>query len=288
MDARARLDFLVSILAPERRTRIVDIGANPINANPYDALRKSGHAEVWGFEPQPEAFAKLQKIKGPLEHYLPYAVGDGAEHDLHLCESDGFSSLYPPNLATMDYLGRWHKAVTVREKLRLRTYRLDDMADLPPPDLLKIDVQGAERMVFENGAAKLSQAVVVISEVAFVPLYTGQPLFHEQARVLEGYGFLLNRFLQLVAKQLGSPLGSVLDWRKHRSQLIDGDAVFIRNLIAPETISDEQLKHLAICADSVFASYDLALKAMSLLIARGRLDEAQAKTYARALPHQKP
>ena len=29
-----RFDILVALLAPERRTRVVEVGANPINENP--------------------------------------------------------------------------------------------------------------------------------------------------------------------------------------------------------------------------------------------------------------
>ena len=35
---RARAETLIDLLAPERRTRVVEVGANPINANPYGDL----------------------------------------------------------------------------------------------------------------------------------------------------------------------------------------------------------------------------------------------------------
>ena len=41
---------LVELLRPERRTRVVEVGANPINENPYRNLLSLGHSEVWGFE----------------------------------------------------------------------------------------------------------------------------------------------------------------------------------------------------------------------------------------------
>jgi len=263
--APSRLDRLVDLVKPDRRTRILDIGANPINGCPYDALLASGHAEVWGFEPQEEAYLELQAKKGENETYLPHAIGDGRPGALHICTSDGFTSLLPPNPAALDYLGRWHKAMTVERKVAVTTRRLDDLDDLPRPDLLKIDVQGAEKMIFENGRDKLSAAVAIITEVAFVPIYQGQPLFHDQAAVLADYGFVLHKFRFLKAKAVHSALMSSIDWRRYQSQVIDGDAVLMRSLLDPATYSDEQLKHLAICADSVFDSPDLALKCLAIL-----------------------
>lgn len=283
-----RLDRLVELVQPERRTRILDIGANPINGCPYEALLHSGHGEVWGFEPQDEAFQQLQARKRENETYLPHAIGDGRSAELHICKSSGFTSLLPPNRAAQDYLGRWHKAMTVDRKVTVTTRRLDDLEDLPQPDLLKIDVQGAEKIIFEHGRDTLSAAVAIITEVAFVPLYQGQPLFHDQAAVLQDYGFLLHKFSFLKARSLQSPLMSGLAERKYQSQVIDGDAVLIRSLLDPESYSDEQLKHLAICADSVLGSPDLALKCLSILWQRGVVSEAGARGYAALLPHQKP
>ncbi len=285
--ASLRLDRLVALLKPERRTRILDIGANPINDCPYDALLRSGHGEVWGFEPQQDAFEQLQARKAESENYLPYAIGDGTPAELHICKSSGFTSLLAPNPATLAYLGRWHKAMAVDRTVPLTTRRLDDLGDLPRPDLVKIDVQGAEKMIFENGRETLSSAVAIITEMAFVPLYQGQPLFHQQAALLESYGFLLHKFMFLKAKAVNSALMSGVNWRRYQSQVIDGDAVLIRSLLDSDLHTDEQLKHLAICADSVFGSEDLTLKCLSILWQRGVITEAGARAYAALLPHQK-
>lgn len=286
MTATPHLTQLVEILQPARKTRIIDVGANPLGEPPYAALLKAGLAEVWGFEPQPSAFAKLQELKGENEHYLPHAVGDGRDARLNICKGDGFSSIYEPNMKTLDYLGRWHRGTRVMKTIDLPTQRLDDLDMLPKPDLLKIDVQGAEAMIFRNGREKLSDAVTIITEVAVVPIYVGQPLLQEQAAILYDYGHILHKFLFMKSVPLNTSLMKHLNWRKHRSQAADGDAVFIKSLLEPEQVTDEQLIHLAICADSVFASYDLVLKCLSLLIERGRLTEETAISYVKLLPHQ--
>ena len=54
-----RWHLLVDMLAPQRKTSIVDIGANPINPALYDGLLAANLACVYGFEPQEVAFQKL-------------------------------------------------------------------------------------------------------------------------------------------------------------------------------------------------------------------------------------
>jgi len=64
---QGRTQFLIDALQPDRLTRIVDVGANPINDNPYKPLLDMGACEVYGFEPHPEAYAQLLENKGDRE-----------------------------------------------------------------------------------------------------------------------------------------------------------------------------------------------------------------------------
>lgn len=47
---------------------------------------------------------------------------------------------------------------------------------LPWPDLIKLDLQGAELLCLQGAAESLRHAEVVILEVSFIPLYAGNPL----------------------------------------------------------------------------------------------------------------
>ncbi len=71
----------------------------------------------------------------------------------------------------------------------VETTRLDDCAGVHF-DLLKIDVQGAELMVFANGRQRLAEAVAVQTEVSFVPLYKDQPSFGAVDTELREQGFI--------------------------------------------------------------------------------------------------
>ena len=79
-------DPLFQLLMPEQLTAVVDIGANPIDAEPpYKQMLAGGLCTVTGSEPQASALAELERRKGPLERYLPLAVGDGTERVLRVC-----------------------------------------------------------------------------------------------------------------------------------------------------------------------------------------------------------
>ena len=56
-----------------------------------------GLCTVTGFEPRPDALAKLEERKGPLERYLPHVVGDGREHRLKITRAPGMTSLLTPD-----------------------------------------------------------------------------------------------------------------------------------------------------------------------------------------------
>jgi FkbM family methyltransferase len=279
-----RLEILLDLLRPQRRTRIVDIGANPINGSPYQKLLDAGACEVWGFEPQKKALEKLLDAATPYEHYLPNAIGSGEAGLLRVCASEGFTSLLPPAQLTIDYLNYFRGHMKVVDTIDMDTSKLDDLTEIPSIDLLKIDVQGGEVDVFEGGSTALIGAVAIISEVSFIRLYENQPLFHDQAALLEKMGFQFTKFLFLKARHLRTRYSGRLNPKKNKNQVIDGDAVFIRNLVKAENYSDEQLKHLAVCADAVFESYDLSLRCIQILVDRGHVNAEKVESYVDLLP----
>jgi hypothetical protein len=63
---------------------------------------------------------------------------------------------------------------------------------LPPPDLLKLDVQGAELQILQGGTRTLGHAKAIIAEVSFVELYEGQSSFSDLCAFLQAHGFTLH------------------------------------------------------------------------------------------------
>jgi FkbM family methyltransferase len=247
--------------------KVVDIGANAIDGPaPYASLLASGCAEVVGFEPNPEALAKLDRQKGPRETYLPYAIGDGRQHTLHLCQSKGMTSLLQPNpdvLSLIHGFSDWGQVV--RTEL-VETKRLDDIPETAALDYLKMDIQGAELMVLQHATDRLRRAVAIHTEVEFLPMYVGQPLFSDVDQFLRQHGFVLHRFNPLATRAV-VPLGLANRPYDGYGQLFWADAVFIKDFTRPDQLDADQLLRLAVILHDCYAAYDVVAH---LLLARDR------------------
>ncbi|MCF1709503.1 FkbM family methyltransferase [Tabrizicola sp. J26] len=279
------LALLLDELSPVRPTSIVDVGANPINVPPYAPLLASGGCVVTGFEPQPEAFAALQERHTPNERYLPHAVGNGETMELKVMRSSGMTSLLEPYMPGLTLLGhpRWGK---VQQRIEMETVRLDSLEDLGPIDLLKIDIQGAELMVIEAARRALSEAVAVIVELRYLRLYVGEPMMGGLDLGLRDLGFGLHKFLFNKSVMVPNSQSGRLRSAIAQDQLVDGDAVYVKDISHFETFSDEQLKHLALLAASTFQSYPLAIRCLDELAARGIVAEDLAERFVTRLDPQ--
>lgn len=263
------------------RIKIVDIGANPIDGiPPYLDLLRAGDADVVGFEPNREALAKLNARKGPYETYLPYAVGDGAKHTLHYCAAPGMTSLLEPNpnlLNLFHGFPQWSKVVATEE---IDTFRLDDIAETANVDLLKMDIQGAELMVLHNAKERLDSALVIQTEVEFLPMYVGQPLFTDLDLFLRERNFIFHRFFPTVSRVI-QPLLVNNDIYAGLSQCVWADAIFVRDFTRLELLTDGQLLSTAAILQDCYKSYDLVLH---LLIEYDRrTGKSVATSYLNAL-----
>ncbi len=271
---------LRNLLTPQRLTDVVDVGANPIDGQPpYTSMLAAGLCRVTGFEPQHEALIQLQKSQGPGECYLPYAVGDGDSHTLNICFGSGMTSLLEPDPSALSLFELLQPFGEVLRRIPLQTHRLDDIAEIQHVDFLKIDVQGAELAVFEGGRAKLTEAVAIQTEVSFVPLYEGQPCFGDIDLELRGQGFLPHCFVDIKRW----PIAPVRSPSQALSQILEADIVYVRDFRRPDSMSDEQLKQLALIAHHCYRSVDLALRCVMLLEQRQALETGAQQRYVQTL-----
>lgn len=274
-------DVLQDLLSPEKLTTIVDIGANPIDGDPpYIQMLKRGLCQVVGFEPQQNALQELLQNKGPLETYLPYGIGDGEEHTLYCCAATGMTSLYKPD---QRYLSAFNDFETLGEVIStepILTKRLDDVAEISDLDMLKIDIQGSELAVFESGRSKLDDAVLIQTEVSFMPLYEDQPMFWEIDRELRQQGFVPHAFASVKRWPI-SPYSHPENNRLPVNQLLEADAVYIRDFVNAQSLTNEQAKQLALIAHHCYRSYDLVTRCLSILSNRGVIPESALKHYRR-------
>jgi FkbM family methyltransferase len=262
--------LLRDLVRCSRPTSILDIGANPIDGDsPYKQMLEYGLCMVTGFEPQQLALAMLERRKGPLERYRPEVVADGREHRLKITQSSGMTSLLTPDHNQLRLFNGFPEWGSVVEEHDVQTHRLDDL-DIDEFDLLKIDVQGSELMVFQHGRDRLSNAVAIHTEVSLVPLYHGQPTFGDVDGELRSQGFMPHSMPD-VKRWAIAP--TVFDNNIYTAgnQVLEADVVYIRDLAHPELMTSEQLSHLAMIAFHIYGSVDLAVYCIIELRQRGRV-----------------
>ena len=263
-------DPLFELLRPARLTAVVDIGANPIasdGAPPYQPLLDKRIGTLVGFEPNPEALAELQARKGDLETYLPYALGDGGEGVLRICQASGMTSLFAPEPKVLDCFPLFSQFGRVLREAAIPTRTLDSLEEVPHVDYLKIDIQGSELSVFRNGAAKLSRAVAIHTEVSMVPLYKHQPVFGEVDLALRALGFVPH-MIASANKRMILPLQIQSEPYAALNQVLELDMVYVRDFTRLESMESEQLKHLALVAHHAYRSWDLAGRCLLALAER--------------------
>ena len=285
--AEKRRAVLTGALHPERPMRICDVGASPLSVPPYQGLLDDGVAHVYGFEPNPAQYQKLVAEERPNATYFCKAVGLPGQRTLYVHPAAGFTSLYPMDGAALRAIGKEGWINPRIEAVPLTTVTLDTLPDLPDLDLLKMDLQGAELEVLRGGLSKLSRAVAVVAEVRFHRIYEGEPMFGDLDQELRAQGFKLHKFLFTKSVMMPHEHEDEVVRARLTSQLLDGDAVYIRDEDTAG-FSHDQLMHLAFAADAVFDSPDLALHCVDHLIARGAAPADLPGDYiARFRQHQR-
>ena len=275
--------LLLARLGLDRLTRIVDVGANPINRPAYADLRDMGGCQTIGFEPGPDSFIALQQSLGPNEVCFPHAVGDGSEIELHLVTGGTLTSVFKPDLAAVTYLGKPNWA-DVEGQLKLKTVALDKMEGMPTFDLMKIDSQGGELTVFQGAEALMATCMAVIVEQRFFPIYQGEPMIGGLDVELRRQGFFIHRILSTHSVFVPNSRAKRLNRPQLRAQLVDGAIVYLRDMTKLAAHPTEQIKHLCLLAAAVFGSHSLVLHLLDELVRRQAVAADLPDSYCDSLP----
>jgi FkbM family methyltransferase len=173
---------------------VLDVGANVgETAARYRALFPA--ARVYCFEPAPECVDSLRaRFAGdPAVSVIAEAVSDTPGRAvLHLSEGATSHSLRTRS----DRALYQPKGAALRDEVEVPVTTLDHFCkerEIPHVDVLKLDVEGAERWALEGARGLLgAQSIgLVFLEVMFVEHYSGQSLYHELAALLAGFGYSL-------------------------------------------------------------------------------------------------
>lgn len=149
-------------------------------------------------EPNPEAAAALRPL---LAEYPDALVVEAALFDtpgprtLHVTRHAGCTSLLRPDPAVLGRYGIARAFDVVRE-ITVDCRRYDSLhaaGTAPAPDVIKVDVQGAEYQVLEGFGALLDSVLGVELETHTYPIYRDQKLLHDLIALLARHGLTLRR-----------------------------------------------------------------------------------------------
>jgi len=255
------------------------LGADPLQC--VDVGARGGPQSHWRrfaavmqtdlFEPDAAACELQAALKRPGEGWFPVALGGhtGAGQ-LHVLKKPSGSSLYPPNEPMM-YRFAPTSYGTLDRIIDVPLMTLSDFIDKyqrPFPNLLKLDVQGAELDILKAVRAEHWRDLLAVqAEVEFVEFYRGQPLFHDVDAFMRAQGFVLFDLLPARSYRFDRDKSHGL-MRRHLNilknrrdiscRLIAGDAFYIRP------------------TEDIAATGDLAraLKFFTILLVYRFLDEA--------------
>lgn len=197
---------------------IFDVGANVgQTARKYRAMFPE--AVIHCFEPFPPSFNELREFAKNCEGEIyasPFAVAD--KNGYQLLYSNEFA---PTNsLLASELIGdnRIDQLTKPKETLKVETCSLDEFThqhNIENIDILKFDIQGGELSALKGAQDLLRNKRIrlIYTEILFIKVYKNQPLFHQLAIYLEGFGYSLFGMYNL--------------HHLENDQLAWGDAIFV-------------------------------------------------------------
>lgn len=190
-------------LAAFRPSVIFDVGARD-GKESIEFAQKFPAARVFAFECHPDL---LPRCKAALSQYprielAPFAVSKHSgtipfypiDHARSRVKSpDG----NPGASSILRASGKYPSESYVQSETAVPSVRLDDFCDrrqLSHPDLIWMDIQGAELEALQSLGARLDRASLMHIEVEFMEIYSGQPLFRDIRAFLRGKGWTFAGF----------------------------------------------------------------------------------------------
>jgi len=236
---------------------VLDVGAALLENPPYQSLVDAGRARVIGFEPDVVACERLNRTYGSAHKFLPNFVGDGKPAIFHETNWSPTGSLYEPNTPLLEKFQNLAEVVTPKAQHPVTTTRLDDIPEIGDVDFIKIDVQGSELMIFQNGLRALAGTLLVQTEVEFLELYKNQPMFADVDCFLRSHGFQFHTFNGF-GRRTFKPLIVNGNINAGVRQDIWSDALYVRDWMQLHRLSEAKLTKYAVLAHDVLRSFDLA------------------------------
>jgi len=180
-------------------TNVLDIGAHKGSFSKWAQVYFRPE-KIWMVEADPELAAKL---KEQFEEDSGVSVIHGAIADacgdieLRINQHRDSSSILPLN---DDVSKVFNAPLKELRTVSVPGYSLDAFFEqhaIRGVDLMKSDIQGAEKLLIAGGKKALKRVKVLVLEVLFQEQYHGCALFHELDTLLQDVGFKLRYFPEM-------------------------------------------------------------------------------------------
>lgn len=170
-----------------------DVGARWGISKPYDKLMIFPGFFSVGFEPDVEEAKRLEKL-GLFSKAVPVGLGDKNEDRiLNMARDPGSSSIFKPDMIEIAR----HTGSKQFETVQEITISLVTLADafqahnLPQPDYIKVDCEGAEEIIFSGAGPILDHVIGVSFEARVFEFYKGEPRLQRLLDFFIDRGFVL-------------------------------------------------------------------------------------------------
>ena len=275
---------LQELLGSIEQIQVMDVGASCIAEIPvYKKLLDAHLAHLNAFEGDGRQIKKIQETFGDKVTIYNDFLSDGTEKTLYLAtEASGMTSLLKPDLTALKFFNGFEHFGKIHKTEQIQTKRLDDVEGIHAIDMLKMDIQGSELSVLNNGLITLKDCLAIQLEISYICLYENQPTFGEVDIWMRGNGFAPHCFLDVKRWSI-TPTIRNNNFRVPFNQLLESDIVYIKNPLRLTELSSQQLKKMALIAHYCFASYDLCVYLLLELISRGELDSDAHQQYLTTL-----
>jgi FkbM family methyltransferase len=214
------------LLRGARNPVILDVGAHyGETTQQYDSLFPE--ATIYSFEPFPESMALLRDRVAGLERVtaVAAAIADKpGRRTFYVNHYDATNSLLPRPTSFRRYYPEEGRTKATVDVAVTSIDRFMQERGIPRVDILKLDIQGGERMALEGARNALAnrRISIVYTELLFVPLYEGAAPAHEICRFLEEFDYTLYNVYGLYSATNG--------------QLRFGDGLFVSDRVRSAVI----------------------------------------------------
>ena len=185
--------YLMRKICTNQKPFIFDVGA--CDGSSIAVFKKMFPGSfIYSFEPYPDSYKNLDTFSKNYSDVKIFQLALSHKNDFmdfYVNKSKATNSLLKPAL-TNSFID---EHAIYEETIRVKTVTLDSFFRehaVPDIDILKLDVQGGELMVFKGADETLrnKKIKIIYTEIWFIEAYSGQPLYHDIAGHLSQYGYV--------------------------------------------------------------------------------------------------